>query len=120
MSWTYSSSEDQEYNNLYGDPTKNSKSMRHYKQYLLDSAVERKANWSGGFYDPMNHGLGEVRDSKIEAHVKGKYYKVSAQHMMAKGRSTYWLGENKIDYINHRVKELSKGMKHGSSGKGGG
>ena len=46
MSWTYSSRDDQEYNKLFGDPTKSSKTMRHYKQFLLDSAVERKANWS--------------------------------------------------------------------------
>ena len=120
MAWTYSSRDDQEYNKLFGDPTKSSKTMRHYKQFLLDSAVERKANWSSGYYDPMNHGLGEASNSRIEEHVKGKYYKVSTQHMHDEGRSTYWLGESKIDAINHRVKELSKGMRHGSSGKGGG
>lgn len=120
MAWTYSTREDREYNQMFGDPTKSSKRMRHYKQYLLDSAVERKANYSSGVYDPTNHGLGEARQSRIEGHVKGKYYKVSTQHMRAADRTTYYLGEKKIDYINHRVSTLSKGMRHGSSGKGGG
>ena len=40
MAWTYSSRDDQEYDKLFGDPTKSSKTMRHYKQFLLDSAVE--------------------------------------------------------------------------------
>ena len=76
--------------------------------------------YSGGYYDPNKiRQYGDPYNTKITGHKPGKYYKLTSEHIgIEGGKADWYVGEKKIDSINHRVKELSKELKaKSSSGK---